>query len=260
MSQLEKIISNLKSKPEVDAVFITGSSGIGLDNNYSDIDLGIVMNTETDIKSLFQWVDDKPCEVHIFLGEEIKQILDKDSISPNDPEGLIVSLLEKADIKFDKTGVLSSYKNNYENIISKLHVPESKKIWFSGVINWAYVTNKRYFDSNDSDYLEALEIKLPGDINLLLKAYFEFRNIPWKGEKQVVKYLKTNDLEFYNTYTSYLGALSVGERFEIYTKIVSLVFCGDYSLWDKDVVYPSARGQSSGGQEYLIKYWNKLIS
>lgn len=260
MSQLEKIIFNLKSKPEVDAVFITGSSGIGSDNANSDIDLGIIMNTGSDIKSLFQWVDDKPCEVHIFLDEEIKQILDKDSISPNDPEGLIVGLLEKADIKFDKTGVLSSYKNNYENIARKLRVPENKKIWFNGVINWAYIINKRYFDSNDSEYLEALEMRLPGDISLLVKAYFEFRNIPWKGEKHVVRYLKSSDIEFYLTYKSYFKASTVEERYCIYTKLLSLVFYGEYGLWDKDIVYPSARDQSRLGQENLIMYWNDLVS
>ena len=259
MTQLDKIISNLKEKSEIDAVFITGSQE-NENKPYSDIDLVIIMNTGTDIKSLFQWVDNKPCEVHFFNIEELTQKLEKDNISPNDPEGLIVSFLEKADVRFDKTGILTSYKNNFGNIARKLQVPESKKIWFDGLINWAYITNKRYFESNNSNYWEALEIKLSGDLNLLIKAYFEFRDIPWRGEKQVVEYLKTIDTEFYNVYMSCLRESSLKEKYGIYTKLINLVFYGNYKLWNKEIVYPSAQNQSSKGQEHLIKYWKKLIS
>lgn len=260
MTQLELIISNLKSKPEIDSVFVTGSHGIGEGKNYSDIDLGIVINTETDLKSLFQWVDDKPLEVHFFSRVQLERTIKSDHISPNDYEGLIVGFLEKADIKFDKTGTLQNLKNKYEEIHKNLQVPQSKMIWFDGIINWAYVINKRYFDSDKPEYKESLEIKLLGDLDLLLKGYFEFRNIPWKGEKQVVKYLKENDPTFYDLYMLCIRTTSMTEKFPIYSDLVKRTYCGNYKLWNKEVIFPSASNQSVERQKQLVEFWKKLIS
>ncbi len=259
MTQLNQIISNLKGKQEIEAVFVAGSQGVSEEKEYSDIDLGIVINQETDLRGVFQWVDHKPCDIHFFNNALLSVTLKSDSIPPNDKEGLIVSLLEKADIRFDKTGILTSFKNDLENIKKKLRVPQSKIIWFEGIINSAYITNKRYFESNNSEYHQALEVKLLGDLDLLLKGYFEFRNIPWRGERQVLKYLKTNDDKFYDVYMSCIRSASLKEKFETYSILVNLVFYGNSSLWKKDIIAPfSYQSMDTQKREDLIKYWKEL--
>lgn len=261
MQTLDQIIKNLENKPYVDAVFVTGSQGINEEKEYSDIDLGIILNTESDLQNVFQWVDDKPCDIYIFDSVYMKTLLTAKTISTNQREGLLINFFDNANIKFDKTGIISSLKEKIGELKKNLLVPESSKKSFEGIINIEYVTNNRYFQSKKPEYYEALEIKLPTAINNILVGYFNFRDIPWKGDKRVLKYLKENDLNFFNTYMKAIRANSVEEKFTAYTDLVKMVFTGKYSLWQKDVVRPFTKKPiSDTEQEEFVRAWQKLIS
>jgi hypothetical protein len=107
--------------------------------------------------------------------------------------------------------------------------------------------------------LEALEIKMLYDLNNILMGYFEFRNIPWRGEKQVLKYLRENDRMFYNLYMSCLRAPSIKEKFETYPALVKSVFYGDYGFWGKDIINPYIKGVlEDKDRERLVDYWKNL--
>lgn len=258
---LNDLIQNLKSKEEIDAVFVTGSQGLGEQKSYSDIDLAVIFKENKEkLFSVFQFIDDKPADIFFYDSATLQKLISDEIIAANTMEGVLVSWLSKGDIVFDKSGALTSLKVRYSELEKKLEVPKIEVSKWESLINSGYIVNKRYFESGNQEYHELLEIKFLQDLYNIFMGYFEFRNIPWRGEKQMLRFMKEKDVEFYNLYTSCLKASSTKEKFEIYSELVKKVFYGGYGLWDKDVINPFIKGPlSSEEKSHLVEYWKNLI-
>ena len=259
MLNLDEIVNNLKAKSEVDAVFLTGSQG-SEHKSYSDIDLVIILDKhQYDLTSLYTWIDDKFADIFFFDHADLKRIEDSQQLPSNAMDGVFVSWLEKASILFDKSGKLTALKNKREDLIKKISIPKSERDLFWKKINYNFVANKRYFESNDLLYHEALEIRLLYSVSEILTGYFEFRNIPWRGEKMALKHLKQNDEDFHNAFVAYTKAVTVNERFDKYTSLAKLVFTGDYKFWNKGDVLPQSKDRSKEDATKLVQYWEHLV-
>lgn len=262
MSQLEEIISNLKSKAEVDAVFIAGSQGLGEEKPYSDIDLVVIFTKNSEnLRSLFQWIDNKPGDIYFFDRSDIEKLIVLEEIPSNKMDAVLVDWLEKNNIAFDKSGLLTKLKDQVVQLKSKFVVPTTEMKSFEQKINYGYIRNKRYFESGNPLYHEALEINLLNDISNVLVGYFEFRNISWRGEKFVINYLKKNDPTFYNLFLKCIGQSNLKEKFDNYSRLTQICFHGDYKLWQKDTIVPFSKDTITNEKEgELVNYWNRLKS
>ncbi|MEI6843004.1 MAG: nucleotidyltransferase domain-containing protein [bacterium] len=261
MQNLQNLIQALKLKDEVDAVFVTGSRGIGEEKPYSDIDLVIIFKENTQkLFSLFQFIEDIPADIFFYDIPLLEKLMSDAEIPANTMDAVLVDWLAKANIEFDKSGTATRMKEMVPNLKKKMQVPVAEMKKFQSLISSGYITNRRYFESGNPEYLEALELKLLQDTYTVFMGYFEFRNIPWRGEKQVVKYLKENDLEFYTLYTTCLRASSVKEKFKMYSEMVDKVFSGGYKLWSKNIIDPRIKGVLDDAEkEKLVEYWKNLI-
>jgi hypothetical protein len=209
--------------------------------------------------SIFQFIDNKPADIFFYDLVLLEKLRSDKEIPANTMDAVLVDWLEKVNIEFDKSGTITQMKADVKNLKKKLQVPAIEMKKFESLVNSAYITNKRYFQSNNPDYYEILEIKFLQDLYTILMAYFEFRNIPWRGEKQVLKYLKDNDTKFYDLYMSCFRASSIKEKFEIYSRLVKAVFYGDYGLWGDSVINPYTKSiLDNNERERLIDYWRSL--
>lgn len=261
MQTLENLIKNLKNQEEIDAVLLVGSKASGEEKEYSDIDLAVIFKENKEkLFSLFQFIDNRPADIFFYDIPLLQKLLTDEVIPANTMDGVLVSWLPKGKIQFDKSGTLSSFKEKCDELKGKLEVPWTEISRWDSLINSAFITNKRYFESNNSEYHEILEIKLLQDLYYIFMGYFEFRNIPWEGEKQMLRYLKEKDSEFYNLYISCIKTSNLKEKFDIYFKLVINVFYGDYGVWNKDVVRPFIKGPLEDKEKNrLVEYWNNLI-
>lgn len=261
MQSLKNLIENLKNKVEVDAVLVAGSRSLGEEKEYSDIDLAVIFKENKEkLFSIFQFIDDKPTDIFFYDVDLLQKLLSDDVIPANTMDGVLISWLLKGNILFDKSGTLTSLKDKYSELEKKLEVPQIEISKWESLINSGYIVNKRYFESGDPEYHELLEIKFLQDLYHIFMGYFEFRNIPWRGEKQMLRYLKEKDSEFYNLYLSCLKAPSTKEKFEIYSELVKKVFYGNYGLWDKNIINPFIKGPLSEEEKSrLVEYWKNLV-
>lgn len=261
MSQLSQIIKSLENNASVDAVLLVGSQSKNEHKEYSDIDLVVILKEKTsDLQSLFQYVDGKPCDIFFFDGAILQLFLGAKTIPANKMDAVLLGWLDTAQVYFDKSGILKSLIDNKESLKAKLEVPVEEMISFESMINGGYITNKRYFDSANPEYHDALETKLLQDIYRIFMGYFEFRGVPWRGEKTMLRYLKEHDKTFYNLYMSCIRAVSLKEKFTLYEQLVSAVFHGEYRLWDREVVRPhTSRILKKEEQAHLVWYWKGLI-
>ncbi len=237
MNSLDKITEKLKLHNDINAVFITGSHGTKESKSYSDIDLVIILKeNKNNLYSLYCWIDDIFADIFFFDLVDLKRIENCAGKYENPMDSVFTSWLKKADIKFDKSGNLSTLKNKTDKS-GESPVSTKEKDGFWQKINYNFVANKRYFESNDPLYLEALELRLLYSVIEVICGYIAFRNIPWRGEKEAVKYLKNNHLNFYNVFKSYATSNNLIDKFQFYEQMINLVFTGEYKKWtEKDEV------------------------
>lgn len=261
MTQLETIEKNLQNNENVDSVFLTGSYGVGQKNDYSDIDLVIVLKeNEKKIKSLYTWIDEKFADVFFFDHADLKRIKNSKELSANDMDAIFISWIEKASILFDKTGRVTKLKSDLKNNKNSINIPKNEKEQWWQKINYNFIANKRYFESNDPTYLEALDVRLLYSAIELITGYFGFRDIPWRGEKQAIVYLKDNDINFYKKFVEYSNSSNISDRFNLYSELVSLTLTSDFPLWTKEDIVSQFKDGSLDINSDLTNYWKKLIS
>jgi predicted nucleotidyltransferase len=260
MIQLEKIIENLKARDQVDAVFLTGS--YGSDNKpYSDVDLVIILEDNAEkINSLYTWIDNKFADIFFFDQSDLNRIETAKELSANNMDAIFIAWLEKSNISFDKSGKLTAIKDKIKDLNKKLAIPKSEKDSFAQRINYNFVANKRYFESNDHLYHEALEFRLLYSVSELISGYFEFRDLPWRGEKSAVKYLKENDTAFYQSFVGYTKADNISDKFKLYALLFKLVFANGYKQWAVGDILPQSKDRTISDESKLKKYWEGLIS
>lgn len=88
-----------------------------------------------------------------------------------------------------------------------------------------------------------------------------FRDIPWRGEKNAIKYLKKEASEFYDLFVKYYKSSKLEDKFRYYSQMVEHVFISEYSLWSKEKAYPKPKNRIARLDEpELLKYWESLIS
>lgn len=260
MKNLTQIIKNLRSHQNVDAVFLTGSQG-NEHKPYSDIDLVIVLDKhEHDLTSLYTWIDDKFADIFFFDRADLERIETSKELPGNAMDAVFVSWLQKATIQFDKSGKLIDLKNKANELSEKISIPKSEKDLFWQKINYNFVANTRYFESNDPAYHEALEVRLLYSVSEVFTGYFEFRDIIWRGEKTAMKYLKENDAGFYNAFIAYTKAANLEDKFNKYSDLVKTVFIDGYKLWNKGDILPQTQDRSKADETELIKYWDELTN
>ncbi len=264
MLSLDQVIEKLKKNENVDCVFLTGSHGTRKAGSSSDIDLIVILKAKyKTIQSVFTYIDETFADIYFFDHldlDKVRNFLDNHVEFVANGNSTLPVWLQKADIKFDKSGKTSALiERGFKDMV--INVPFSEKYNFWQNANYNYVANKRYFDSKDPIYHEALEIRLLYSMSNLICCYFSLRNIPWTGEKNAVKWFKENDLAYYVLFERYNESLSLKERFERYSDIFSKTFPKGYEVWKKDFVVAQPQGSTNNESvsEDLERYWKNLV-
>ncbi len=258
MQKLAEIISNLESHQDIDAVFLTGSYGQE-HKSYSDIDLVIILKKNThNLTSLYTWIDNKFADVFFFDHRDLERIETSNELSGNAMDAVFVSWLQKAVIQFDKSGKLNDLKSRQDELLKKIAIPQPEKDTYWQKINYNFVANTRYFQSDDPIYHEALEVRLLYSVSEVFSGYFTFRDVLWRGEKMALHYLKENDVDFYEAFLAYAKASSIEEKFNCYTSLVKLVFSQGYTLWNTGDIVPQVKDQAIADKDGSIEFWKEI--
>lgn len=235
MESLNKVIENLKLNDDIDSVFLTGSNAVNKSKSYSDIDLVVILKeNKNSLYSLYKWIDGIFVEVFFFDMSDIQRIASSKNIDSDNFDAILLDWIRKSNIYFDKSGMITNLKSKLSEIDTS-HVSEKSKRGYWQRINHNYIADKRYFESNDPTYHEALEVKLFYSMEQVICGYFALRDVPWRGEKNAVLYMKESAKDFYKIFQYYTSATSLAERFKAYSQMIDLVFTDEYIKWtEKD--------------------------
>lgn len=257
---LTDIISNLKTKDQVTAVFLTGSGANSSLTDHSDYDLVIILaDDEIDVKSVYTFIDNKFADIFFFTEKNVKELAEETEVNPNSMNGILLNWLNNAKIEFDKTGSISELQNKIKNGHFTTAIPEDEVTSILNKVNYNFICNQRYHQSQDDLYLKALDIKLLYSVVELITAYFTFRQIPWQGEKQAISYLETNDPAFYRQFQNFLASKDIDERMRFYGKLFNLAIPNPLNRWDNNIVIGESLNGDNKHRELAKNFWLELI-
>lgn len=254
---LQEVIKHLSHASEVKAIFTTGTTASGLGPT-SDIDLVVILDKNTSgLKSAYTMIENRFADVFFFDLEFVKKVAELKTIPANAFEGMFLTWLAKGKIEKDETGFLSELKTKSVTLLDSLNISfeEKQDSWFK--INYNFIANQRYFRSEESVYHNALEIRLLYSVAELIVAYFTLRGIPWRGEKEAVKYLEGNDKSVFEQFTKYTNSQSLADRFHQYENLFKAVLHGEFQQWDEAFLF--AKNEKNQLEEKLIKYVQELF-
>ncbi len=257
---LEEVLENLKNSSEVDGVLVMGSGGNNTLLPHSDYDLVVVVDKiPVPVFSVFTYIDNRMTDVFFFTLDQLDSLIAKDSLDADDIDGKLLSWLQNGTIHTDKSGKLKQLKEKLVNS-NVLKIPESKKYaaWFG--INFNFAHNIRYFESNDTLYLNALDIRLLYCVADIISGYFTIRDIPWRGEKVAIKWLGENDSEFLKLFQKYSSTGERNEKVEIYTQLVEKAIEPFGKTWNKNFTGITLKDDFSlANLDEGVKFWDNLV-
>lgn len=258
---LKFILEKLRKNGNVDCVFLTGSHGAGKQKPYSDLDLVVVFRKNVKkIKSAYMFIDDYFSDIFFFDLNDIKRIDGSKELSQSSFDSMFLDWLWKGKILFDKSGMVSNLAKKSKR--PRIKTPFAERFWAWQQISYNYIANKRYFESKDKLYHEALEMRLLYSVIQLITGYFNLRGIPWRGEKLAVLRLKVDAPDFYKLFRQYISSPALAKRFKIYSRMVRKAFPRGYKLWDKNLVLAMPKGEITDEKAIrdLTKYWKRLVA
>jgi len=141
----------------------------------------------------------------------------------------------------------------------RLAIPENEITGIWNKVNYNFICNQRYYQSQNERYLKALDLRLLYSVIELITSYFTFRQIPWRGEKRAIGYLEANEPVFYRQFQNFLISHDIDERMKFYGKMFDLTIPESLGRWDKDIVIGESQDESSYGREQAKKFWSELI-
>lgn len=253
---LRDLIDKLKTSPRVKGVFTTGTTASGV-NPSSDIDIVVILDKNTEeLKSIYTTIENRFSDIFFFDVEFVKQLEDKSEVSGNNFEGMFLAWLGSGDIEYDSGGLLSEMKKKIEKTppVQRVTEQEAKDLWVK--VNYNFIANLRHYGSKYELYHRALEIRLLYSVVELMTAYFSFRGIPWRGEKDAVKYLEVNDQSFWEIFQKYSTSNTLSEKVKNYEELFRGVFSGEYKKWEEGFVVPISNNK--GYDKELSDFWNSL--
>ena len=218
----------------------------------------ILDKNSEDIKSIYTTVENRFADIFFFDVDFLNQLKEKGEVLGNNFSGIFFSWLAKGKIEYDPESILADFKSKIgENLpTQKITDSEKRDVWIK--TNYNFICNKRYYNSTNDLYHKALELRLLYSVIELITTYFSFRNIPWRGEKNAVKYFEQNDPDFYSVFQEYSKSHSLEQKMKYYEALFNKIFFGEYRKWEEDFVVPISNKQNVNDKK-LEEFWNDLV-
>ncbi|MEK7477061.1 MAG: nucleotidyltransferase domain-containing protein [Candidatus Coatesbacteria bacterium] len=253
---LEDLLERLKASLRVKGIFTMGSTATGL-NPVSDLDLVVVLDRNPEgLMSVFTTVAGRFADIFAFDLDFMKGLTGKAEVSATGFEGMVVEWLSKGRIEYDPEGVLLTLKEWIRSHQPRQVIADHEKRAGWSKINYNYLANTRFFRHGDALYRQALEVRLLYSVMDILLEYFDFRDVPWRGEKVAIRYLEEHDKPFLAAFQGYTDSRDLAGRMQHYEELFDRVFFGPWQKWQ--IAFAVANSKDRVDDPELLVFWKSL--
>ncbi|MEE4195171.1 MAG: hypothetical protein V2J07_08235, partial [Anaerolineae bacterium] len=179
------------------------------------------------------WIDQQLGDIYFFSSEEVKNLLHCRKVDADTTLHKLLDWVRSGRILFDPEGCLAQLRDMpREELVVNHSGSPAHQAWFG--INFNFAHNRRYFNSGDERYRQALEIRLLYCLMDLLTGYFVLRELPWRGEKAAIVYLQDNDPDYLTLFLQAIRQSDLAQKFHDYAALVAQTMEGFGGVWARD--------------------------
>jgi predicted nucleotidyltransferase len=267
---LEKIFARLQQNAEVMGIILLGSGGRDALTVSSDFDVCVIIdNPRVPLWLTLTEVEGRVSEFYFVKYDFILEHLarQKLEIKVNSLENTYLKWGKEGKIVFDRTGKLTELRQ--KTLASYDLVWDSPLDLYAKLfdINYNLRETRRLLKSDDPVVGLTLDMRiLLYGLRDLWYSYFQFRQIPWRGDKEAIKYLTQHDPLFLELITKLTTETNRAAKMELYTQVGAIATAPLGGLWAENstivtVEVPDA--QKDGWQpaeiERALDFWSELL-
>lgn len=265
---LAETLVRLQAHPQVDGLALFGSQVTERSGPVSDYDLLILVQGQpVRVFQMLTHIGGRMADVVFVETELVDQLLSNATlVAPATWAGMFLQKMRRAAIHYDASGRLgraATYANEQAQrgqLFTATPVSERYGDWFW--YNHSLFHIKRMAAADDPIYQTAVDLMLLGGLATLSRAYCRTHNVPWAGEKAILRYLAANDPAFLDRLRAGLAATDRQQKIAYYAALVSRAIDPSFGEWTPGVtaVYLSEPPQTPARLEQALHYWQELLA
>ena len=264
--EFNSLVERLKGSPRVDGLLLLGSTGQPTLNAFSDRDLLIVLDEcGLQITSGAVFCDGVQVDLLFVTRQEVEDLIaaEPGSISLSDPRASFFNWVPSATIAFDRSGCLEALRDalRRNGWSPELTEGESVKRADHALYNLAHT--QRMSGSPDPVYQQAVDLRMLYQLSDLMVDYFNLRGLPWRGEKEAIRYWRSFDASYIDLFMRCYWERSRAERVRLYAELVRATIEPVDFQWDTDgpnLVLSPPKDMTRENLERAQRFWRSLVS
>jgi hypothetical protein len=260
---LDEVVARLVRHEVVRGIVLVGSTGGGGVTAVSDYDLLLILSQmPVPLHVLLTTIDGRLADI-IFSDEAfIEQLLARDEIVPDEVvTASKLNWLGNGRIVYDADGRLAQAQakiaeGTWQEAVSE---PAIYRVWQG--IQYNYLQTKRMLLSEDTVYGTAVDLRLTYMLADVWLGYFTVRRLPWRGEKEAVRYWQVHDPHFLALFQQYQITTERREKFDLYWQMAQQALEPVGGLQDEALVLVALAGAwEMGDVETAVNFWCELLA
>jgi hypothetical protein len=266
---LDEVIGRLASHEAVDGVVVMGSASTGALNPTSDYDLFVVMSAMPEpLYMVLTTIMGRLAEVYFTTTVEIDQIQALDRPIYGDTDKTVAILwLQTGQIAFDRSGRLDRLRHKVQADpwpdmarANETMLADIYTYWWK--INYNLRQTRRMLASDDPVYLMAVDIRLLYSLPEVFVGYARAREMPWRGEKELIRYLQQHDQAFLELFRQCIAETERKRKVALYEQAAAMALAPVGGLWAPEAtsvqIHTNAAFQPTQIEQALT-FWRSLL-
>ncbi len=262
----ESLVERLAENHNVDGLLFLGSTGQSTLNAYSDRDLLIVVDEcHLAVTNGTVFCDDILIDLVIVTRQAVEDLITAElgSISLSDSRAVYFNWVLSGVIALDRCGCLERLRNTLERSESRPKLTEGEVVSRANHALYNLAQTRRMSGSPDSVYQQAVDLRMLYQLSDLMVDYFNLRGLPWRGEKEAIRYWRCFDPGYIDLFMCCYWERDRVQRVRLYTELVSATIEPAGFRWDSDganFVLAAPKDMTRENLRRAQQFWQSLVS
>ena len=264
---LDELIVRLRRREAIDGIMVIGSLARDQLTPASDYDLVIVASEMAALVDMGHTiVDGRHTDLRFLAVRELIDMIESDGpVNPHTPNGSTLLRMEDSRIEKDESGCLGRARQKVLNGVDLELLNDRQRYdrwWF---MNMFLRIVGRLDRSDDPIYVQAAGMHVNGILDYLMIDYFNFRGLPWKGEKDAVRHWSSQDPGFLYLFMQCLKETDTSRRVALLKPLCALASKPFGPIWsdDQTAMHVRMNGDSAldvaQSTETALDMWDALV-
>ncbi len=263
---LDEVLARLATREIVDGIVVFGSAATGDATPTSDYDVLLVLKElPVPLRLVVTTVDGRLAEFMVTSTTAVDRLVTGEGEPSTSGGGWTEEALARfldGRIVFDRSGRVRRAQDRSRRRPPSDAVDERDVYgrWFKA--SYSLWQTRRMLTAADAVSLMAVDLRLLYGVYDLWVHYFDVRGLPWRGDKEAIRYLKAHDPRFLDVMERCLAETDRERKLDLYGRLAELTMAPVGGIWPEDatVAQPDpAATWLAGIVERALRIWEDVI-